>query len=66
MATKSVSRAVAELYVRRANESLLRHFASPESTCDWCTAMWRHVTPYPCLPAQVALAINDNFADPAP
>lgn len=56
-----MSRAVADLYVRRADKSLSRHFAGPEGTCDWCTAMWRQVVPYPCYPAQIAFAIKGRY-----
>lgn len=56
-----MSRAVAKLYVGHADASLSRHFAGPEGTCDWCTAMWREPAAYPCLPAEIALAIKREY-----
>lgn len=56
-----MSRAVAGIYVRHADESLRKHQPDVAAICGWCAAVWRRQEPYPCLAAQIAIEIKRRY-----
>lgn len=59
----TLSQEVRNIYVRRADESLLKHRRDPAGMCDRCAAVWLRQIEYPCFAAQVAIAVKQAYRE---